>query len=403
MADELTTSALAIRYATDNNDGPDLAAGIADMAGDIDAAIRLTSMDLLQPGVVGGAGVVVGAAVAGGGGVSFTSLASGGAWIALASGAIVRNTVPTGAFSATPGSLPSAGPPPKYAVIGLDLVGVPGGPATVALSSKGADQTTEALAIANPPVTASGRLRIMDLVVLNTAGVYSLVSSHDRRPDALLADYTPLAVNANHVAASGELVEVIAAGITVTLPVPTFGARVKVWNATGPTAASPTTISSTTNGGSLYGGGLGGVTSFVIGTLGGFAELIADVAGNWMVVSGGPDTGWVPLTLAAGIGATAGYYTPSVRLTADGLVHFKGALQNTSGSSMPPGTTLATIPSGPAGLRPTIALLVLIAYAQAVGPTGLDISTGGIMAMPSASLGSTDSLYLDPVAPFATA
>ena len=53
--------------------------------------------------------------------------------------------------------------------------------ATVSVVS-GVQQTTQALAESNSPATTAGKMRIRDVVILNTSGVYSVVSQRDRRP-----------------------------------------------------------------------------------------------------------------------------------------------------------------------------------------------------------------------------
>jgi hypothetical protein len=138
--------------------------------------------DALQNGVIGsGDGVVTGAAVASVTGVISGTMAAGTCWVnePLYS-ALVRCAIPSGSFSLTPASLPAT---LKYAIVGVDLVAATAGAAPVlAASAKGADQTTQALALANPPATATGRVRLLDVVILNTVGVYTLSTTRDRRP-----------------------------------------------------------------------------------------------------------------------------------------------------------------------------------------------------------------------------
>jgi hypothetical protein len=58
---------------------------------------------------------------------------------------------------------------------------------------------------------------------------------------------------------------------------------------------------------------------------------------------------WSSLTLGSGVGAAAGDYTPTARIEGD-LVRLRGAIQNTSGSTIAVNTTIITVPS--AGMHP---------------------------------------------------
>ena len=59
-----------------------------------------------------------------------------------------------------------------------------------------------------------------------------------------------------------------------------------------------------------------------------------------------PSSQWVPLALASGITGQAGAPTPSARLEPAGVVRLKGQLYNSSGSTIPVNTTLATVQGG---------------------------------------------------------
>lgn len=74
----------------------------------------------------------------------------------------------------TPSTLPAT---TKFRVYGLEIDS-----AGALQQVTGTDQTTQALALANTPATTSGRVRVADLVILNTAGVYTLSITRDRRP-----------------------------------------------------------------------------------------------------------------------------------------------------------------------------------------------------------------------------
>jgi len=70
---------------------------------------------------------------------------------------------------------------------------------------------------------------------------------------------------------------------------------------------------------------------------------------TWGIVMAAAGT-WQALSLGSGVTAITGY-TPEARLLGD-AVEMRGALQNTSGSSMAPGTTIATSPFQPADQQP---------------------------------------------------
>src|SRR5262249_814542 len=146
--------------------GSNFAAGVADLADGIDAVVTTLSADAFQSGVVGsGDGVIQNLAVSSLGVVSATGTTGGNAWARLSGGALVRNAIPTGSLSATPGTLPASS---KYACYGVDLVATTfSGTASLALSAKGSDQTSSANAYANPPSVASGHYRLVSFVMQN--------------------------------------------------------------------------------------------------------------------------------------------------------------------------------------------------------------------------------------------
>jgi hypothetical protein len=339
------TTDLAISYptATDAvNQGP---AAFVSIANSIDTLIPALAGDALQPGVLASTdGVLETIAVSGAGAVSVAGTTGGAAWSTRASGALVRNAIPTGSFSATPGSLPASG---KYSVVGIDLVTATfGSTASLGLSSKGTDETSSALAVANSPAGANGRLRLLDVVILNTSGTYSLAASVDRR-QRISGEYHPVQPVGNYTAIPGDLV-VAAPGATITLPPAALGPGVTVVAASNVTGASPVTVA----GSGIYGPGLNGVASFILGQPCAAVNIRPFNGTDWLIVSGGPDTGWVPLTLHLSL--TAGAITPSVRLDATGTLRIKGRIDNNTGSSISSPAVIATIPSSPAGLIPTV-------------------------------------------------
>jgi hypothetical protein len=103
------------------------------------------------------------------------------AWIpnpSLSGGLVRTNTTPANISGLIPSSLPSTG---KFMTVGFELSsGKWNSGATVTVIS-GIEKTTEAEAIAAPPAITANKIRIRDVVIKNTAGVYSIVFQRDRR------------------------------------------------------------------------------------------------------------------------------------------------------------------------------------------------------------------------------
>lgn len=162
-------------------DAPDGATQTNDVAYQLDQLA--SAQDTVQAGVVGptdGNWASHASLNASTGALSGTGGPGGLAWVPTAAGLLVRGAIPTSFSAITPAGLPANG---KFATIGIDLVAAARGAAhTIALSAKGTDQTTSDLALANPPATAAGRVRLRDYVILNTAGVYTSIAERDRRP-----------------------------------------------------------------------------------------------------------------------------------------------------------------------------------------------------------------------------
>lgn len=138
-----------------------------------------------------------------------------------------------------------------------------------------------------------------------------------------LLQLTPTATSTNMTAKNGQSVQVIGAGVTITLPTATPGTLVAVWNYSG-TGASPTTVAST----AIYGQAIVDVTTWLMGAFGQCCIFSANYGGTWVCVSGQYDTGWVTLTTLANWTATSGT-PPQVRRVADqvyvrGEVHWSG-------------------------------------------------------------------------------
>jgi hypothetical protein len=191
-----------------------------------------------------------------------------------------------------------------------------------------------------------------------------------------------LAKSSAYTAAEGDFVYA-AAGVTVTLPTPTAGVAVAVQGDGTVTGASPATVS----GGSadIKGGGLSGsTTSFVLGTPGATAVLVADGT-NWHFVSGQQDSGWVALTLSSNWNAYAGAYAPAYKQVGS-RVELSGACTNNTGSvSSSPFATF------PAGIRPASAAYDNFAEIGG-GSFAFSLTTGGTATVQGVTNGASFSL-----------
>lgn len=119
----------------------------------------------LPPTIIGGTGVVT------------LTLEGGAAWLPNVGG-LTRTFQEVHTYTAlVPPVLPG---PSGFIAVGVELTAASAG-AVLSLVS-GAEQTTEALALANPPAVSNGKIRLRDLIVENTAGTYSIVKDRDRRP-----------------------------------------------------------------------------------------------------------------------------------------------------------------------------------------------------------------------------
>lgn len=143
-------------------------------------ALRSALVAPLQPGARTATDMAIGGSTINAATGAITLVGTGGTiWINSGSG-LVRTASSIGGFSAVaPPSLPANG---KFMCIGIQLAAAAFGAQAVASAVSGAEQTTEAAALAAPAALSSERTRIWDFVVKNTAGVYSIVAARDRRP-----------------------------------------------------------------------------------------------------------------------------------------------------------------------------------------------------------------------------
>jgi hypothetical protein len=181
---------------------------------------------------------------------------------------------------------------------------------------------------------------------------------------------------------------VAGAGNNVYLPVNAIaGTQVEVQAGAGVSGTSPVTVR--TFGATINGAGLS-ATSFVLGTPYASATLVFDGTA-WEIRCGRQDTGWLPLTLAAGMNV-AGGYTPSVRLVGDG-VQLKGVLQNESGGTVGGiGSTIATI--NQASLCPSATVYPCVGLPNSTASATAQVTTAGLISI-NGSLGNTSFLAFD--------
>lgn len=149
-------------------------------------ALRAMTADALQAGVIASTDWSFTATINGGTGVLSTGATGGAAWI-KSGAALLRTVTPSAALSGlVPPALPVSG---KYMSIGVQIKpGAFGGPATVSVVS-GIEKATETQAFNAPAAPVAGAVRLRDLIVKNTAGVYSIVAERDRRPWARGASF----------------------------------------------------------------------------------------------------------------------------------------------------------------------------------------------------------------------
>lgn len=138
-------------------------------------------VDFLQPGVVQSTdwSFVAKLESTATGALESIATTGGVAWLPLTAIGLVRSVTTAAKLKALkPASLPSPG---KYMTVGFELTPSTSGAAATVSVVSGAEQTTQALAEAHSPSITAGKARIRDIVILNTAGVYSIASQTERR------------------------------------------------------------------------------------------------------------------------------------------------------------------------------------------------------------------------------
>ena len=111
---------------------------------------------------------------------STAEVAASVCWLPLTAIGLVRSVTPKASIKALkPASLPGAG---KYMTVGIELTPTTSDAAATVSVVSGTEQATQVAAQEHVPATTAGKLRIRNVVILNTAGVYSIVAQADVRP-----------------------------------------------------------------------------------------------------------------------------------------------------------------------------------------------------------------------------
>lgn len=145
--------------------------------------VRSGIENVLQPGVVAAADWKLSSISVNSGTGVIKFRAGGVIWVENEiTGALVRCNVASKEWTVTPPNLPLT---THWVCVGIELQNSEGRwnlEPTVSANTDGAEENTEATALASSPAVAAHKTRIADIPLLNTAGVYSLGTARDRRP-----------------------------------------------------------------------------------------------------------------------------------------------------------------------------------------------------------------------------
>jgi hypothetical protein len=108
-----------------------------------------------------------------------TGTTGGVAWLPLAAIGLVRSVTTAAKLKALkPSSLPGSG---KYMTVGFELTPSTSGASATVSIVPGTEQASQKAAEEHSPTITAGNARVRDVVILNTAGTYSILSQTDRR------------------------------------------------------------------------------------------------------------------------------------------------------------------------------------------------------------------------------
>lgn len=219
MADSLTTNrGITIPNSNDFvHEGPQ---EITRVAESIDTE-NTGQVDYLLPGVVSESDWSFTATISSSTAALSSEANTGGlAWIDQATVGLMRTSTPTGSAitSIAVGTKPSSG---KYMTVGIELTPTTWSKSVTVSTVSGVEHNTQAEAEAASPAVTANKIRVRDVCIKNTAGVYSIVSQIDRRGYA----------TANRPSFS--LQQVASSGLTNTsFALPTHPSTVNVYLAT---------------------------------------------------------------------------------------------------------------------------------------------------------------------------
>jgi hypothetical protein len=177
-----TTSRLGIPYPVSSDSVSSGPAEMEAIAAVVDADWGLEYGDFLNPGFAYqtalGSVNASGPTINGSTGALTFSLAADEAWIENSSGVLTRCSLPTGSHALTPGTLPSSG---DYLCVGLYAEPNAWDAAATLALAVGTAESSQALALANPPSAPSNSVLVEYVVILNTSGTYSISTTADMR------------------------------------------------------------------------------------------------------------------------------------------------------------------------------------------------------------------------------
>jgi hypothetical protein len=176
------TTNRGIPYPTGKDFVPEGPAEMEAIATALDAENR-GELDYLQAGIVKTSDWSFTAAMENSGTCALESeaeVAESICWLTLTAIGLVRSVTAKGKLKGLkPPSLPGPG---KYLSVGIELTPTTSDAAATVAIVSGVEKGTQAEAEAAPAGPVAGKLRIRNVVVKNTAGVYSIVSQEDVRP-----------------------------------------------------------------------------------------------------------------------------------------------------------------------------------------------------------------------------